>query len=157
MCVWLHCYTLFLKLCMYCTVYPSSFHPAFFWEAERKRVALMDVLMHSCAQREPCEDAVFFQLLAGAVPSTDTSRLRSCSPSTSLQLHTQPQLCWKRMGDKLGLSGGPTLLINTVHWQGAPVRSNIKYIWKGVWKMCCAMKKTHFSNSRIFKNPLPAK
>lgn len=100
--------------------------------AERKRAPPMDVLIRSCAQWELCMDAVFCVCwLEQRQTHSDTSRLCSCSPSTSLRLCTLPRLCWKRMGDKLGLSWDPTLLINTVHWQGASVRSKIKYIWKG--------------------------
>lgn len=52
------------------------------------------------------------------------------SLGASLRLCTLPWLCWKRIGDKASLSGDATLLINTVHWQGAPVRSKIKCVGK---------------------------
>lgn len=123
-------YLMNLYVCTICDIAPHFFEGMD--KVERKCATSTDVLMHSCAQWEPCMDAVFcICWLELCQTHSDTSSLCTCSLSTSLRLCTLPQLCWKRMGDKLGLSWDPTLLINTVHWQRAPVRSKIKYIWKG--------------------------
>lgn len=139
-------YVINLHVCTVHVILPLSFLTARVWLRENV-LCSTDVLMHSCARREPCIDAVFCVCwLELRQTHSDTSRPCSCSLSTSLRLCMLPRLCWKRMGDKLGPSGDPTLLINTVHWQGAPVRSKIKYIWKGETeseRMGWTKKKTH--------------
>lgn len=89
-----------------------------------------------CANASACMASALYRYFAfvGWNFARHTGTLAECAlvawalPS---RLYTPAQLSWKRMGEKLGLSGDPTLLINTVHWQGAPVRSKIKCIWRG--------------------------
>lgn len=95
------------------------------WVSLRENVLLLtDVLTHPCAQ---WSQYLVFDILIRYFAHTVTLRVHF--EYFPLALYTT-LLCWKRMGDKLALSGDPTLLINTVHWQWAPVRSKIKYIWK---------------------------
>lgn len=147
-------YILFYEpACMYSACDLSFFEGTVM--TERKQAALTDVLMHSCAQREHCTEAVFCVCwLELRQTHSDTSKLSSCSPSASLRLGTPPRLCWKRMGDRLGrlwrhspvnqhsaLAGSPSQIDNKNTF------GKKKHSLKGWAEL---KKKTHTPNSSLF-------
>lgn len=75
--------------------------------------------LNRCSIRPRCtESPVWMFCVSWSISAKHAVfRVWTCPLNASFQLST---LCWKGMGDKLGLSREPTLLINTALWQGAP-------------------------------------